>query len=55
MVTYRFIQLGFLDNIEDLAPPMNDSEWSVSVANEQVSEESDSSDDEGDLFGTSFL
>ncbi|CAL8138262.1 unnamed protein product [Orchesella dallaii] len=49
--------LGFMDNIEDLAPPMKDSEWSISYANDVGNDGDDSEDssDEVDLFGTSFL
>jgi len=51
------VQLGMLDNIEELAPTalMQDSEWSISATNRPVSEESDSSEEGEDLFGTSFL
>ncbi|ODM97011.1 Eukaryotic translation initiation factor 2-alpha kinase 4 [Orchesella cincta] len=49
--------LGFTDNIEDLAPPIKDSEWSMSFANDAENDGDDSEDssDEVDLFGTSFL
>lgn len=44
------------DNIEDLAPPMKDSEWSISIANDgDDADDSEDSSDEVDLFGTSFL
>lgn len=44
------------DNIEDMAPPMKDSEWSISIANDgDDADDSEDSSDEVDLFGTSFL
>jgi hypothetical protein len=50
-------QLGFEDNIEELAPARNveGSEWSVSVSGQSQSDESEDSSEDDGIFGKSFL
>jgi len=49
-----YSQLGMNDNIEELAPPIRDSDWSESYVNSTVYQHYQESDDE-DLFGMSFM
>ena len=55
--TKKVDSLGFMDNIEELAPPLNESvEWSLSCnLGPEAADDSSSDEDEGDVFGTSFF
>jgi len=51
-------QLGITDNLEELVPQMasnGNSDWSSEVPGDSIEDESESSSDEDDLFGTSFM
>ncbi|CAG7836539.1 unnamed protein product, partial [Allacma fusca] len=53
--TFHQNSLGINDNIEELAPPAKDSDWSISIRDGVDPYDSDESSDEEDIFGTSFL